>query len=91
MVKGAWPTWHTTEAGQVLRALGTDAGTGLRIEEASRRLRERGPNQLEDGGARSPWSILWGQFTSTMIVILIVAALAFVWFLNYWNLLGWRF
>ena len=60
----------------MLRALGTDAGSGLGEEEAARRLEELGPNELEDRGTRSPWAILWEQFTSTMIVILIVAALA---------------
>ncbi|HEX4991737.1 MAG TPA: cation-transporting P-type ATPase, partial [Rubrobacteraceae bacterium] len=66
--------WHTAEAAEVLRALGTDAGSGLTNEEATSRLQERGPNELEDRGGRSPWAILWEQFTSTMIVILIVAA-----------------
>src|ERR671912_765292 len=68
--------WHTSEAAEVLRALGTDAASGLSKEEAARRLEERGANELEDRGTRSPWTILWEQFTSTMIVILIVAALA---------------
>jgi Ca2+-transporting ATPase len=68
--------WHTSEAAQVLRSLGTDAPSGLSNEEAARRLEERGTNELEDRGSRSPWAILWDQFTSTMIVILIVAALA---------------
>jgi Ca2+-transporting ATPase len=68
--------WHTSEAAEVLRALGTDAASGLSNEEAARRLEERGTNELEDRGTRSPWAILWEQFTSTMIVILIVAALA---------------
>jgi P-type Ca2+ transporter type 2C len=68
--------WHASEAAQVLRALGTDAESGLSNEEAARRLEERGANELEDRGTRSPWAILWDQFTSTMIVILIVAALA---------------
>jgi Ca2+-transporting ATPase len=66
--------WHTSQAHEVLRALGTDAVSGLSDEEAVRRLRERGPNELEDRGGRSPWAILWEQFTSTMILILIVAA-----------------
>src|SRR5215207_502765 len=69
-------TWHTSEAVEVLRSLGTDAQSGLSDEEAARRLQERGANELEDRGGRSPWAILWEQFTSTMIVILIVAALA---------------
>jgi Ca2+-transporting ATPase len=61
---------------EVLHALGTRAVSGLSKEEAARRLVERGPNELEDRGTRSPWVILWEQFTSTMIVILVVAALA---------------
>jgi P-type Ca2+ transporter type 2C len=73
---GELGAWHTSEAAEVLRALGTDAASGLSNEEAARRLEERGTNELEDRGTRSPWAILWDQFTSTMIVILIVAALA---------------
>ncbi len=73
---GERAAWHTSEAAEVLRALGTDVGLGLSNEEASRRLEERGPNELEDRGGRSPWAVLWDQFTSIMIVILIVAALA---------------
>src|SRR5215208_6681911 len=69
-------TWHTSEVAEVLRALGTDAEWELSDEEATRRLEERGPNELEERGGRSRWTILWEQFTSTMIVILIVAALA---------------
>jgi Ca2+-transporting ATPase len=67
--------WHASEAAQVLRALGTDAESGLSNEEAARRLEELGANELEDRGSRSPWAILRDQFTSIMIVILIVAAL----------------
>jgi P-type Ca2+ transporter type 2C len=66
--------WHTSEAAEVLRALGTDAASGLSNEEAAHRLEEKGPNELEDKGTRSPWAILWEQFTSALIVILIVAA-----------------
>ena len=72
---GELGAWHTSEAAEVLRALGTDAEWGLSNEEATRRLEERGTNELEDRGTRSPWAILWEQFTSIMIVILIVAAL----------------
>src|SRR5215211_5543998 len=74
--RGEGGAWHTSEVAEVLRDLGTDAGSGLGEEEAARRLEERGPNELEDRGTRSPWAILWEQFSSTMIVILIVAALA---------------
>ena len=60
----------------MLRALDTDAESGLSEAETARRLREVGRNELEDRGSRSPWAILWEQFTSTMLAILIVAALA---------------
>src|SRR5215213_10196273 len=73
---GGGGAWHATEVEEVLHALGTRAVSGLSKEEAARRLVERGPNELEDRGTRSPWVILWEQFTSTMIVILVVAALA---------------
>jgi P-type Ca2+ transporter type 2C len=69
-------SWHISEAPEVLRALDTHAESGLSNEEAARRLQEWGTNELEDRGTRSPWAILWDQFVSTMIVILIVAAIA---------------
>ena len=60
----------------MLRALETHAESGLSNNEAARRLAEQGPNELEEKGGRGPWAILWEQFTSAMIVILIVAAVA---------------
>jgi hypothetical protein len=33
----------------------------------------------------------WGVAFRTYYTLVTVAALAFVWFLNYWNLLGWRY
>ena len=33
----------------------------------------------------------WGIAGRTYYTLVTVAAVAFVWFLNYWNLLGWRF
>jgi len=33
----------------------------------------------------------WGVVARVYYTLVIVAAVAFVWFLNYWNLLGWRF
>ena len=34
---------------------------------------------------------LWGLTGRVHYTLVTVAAVAFVWFLNYWNLLGWRF
>ena len=33
----------------------------------------------------------WGIATRVHYTLVTIAAVAFVWFLNYWNLLGWRF
>ena len=33
----------------------------------------------------------WGIAARVHYTLVTVAAVAFVWFLNYWNLLGWRF
>jgi hypothetical protein len=33
----------------------------------------------------------WGIGSRVHYTLVTVAAVAFVWFLNYWNLLGWRF
>jgi hypothetical protein len=33
----------------------------------------------------------WGTAGRAYYTLVTVAAVAFVWFLNYWNLLGWRF
>src|SRR5918998_418982 len=74
--RGEECAWHTSEAEEVLRALDTGAESGLSDEEAARRLDEWGPNELEESSGRGPWAILWEQFTSAMIVILIVAAVA---------------
>jgi magnesium-transporting ATPase (P-type) len=47
---------------------------GLSRDEAARRLAEYGPNELVEAGTKSPWRILGEQFTSLLIIILIVAA-----------------
>ena len=33
----------------------------------------------------------WGLAGRVHYTLVTIAAVAFVWFLNYWNLLGWRF
>ncbi len=70
----AQPSWHTQDAESILRALGSDARHGLSVEEARQRLEKYGPNELEERGGKHPLTILWEQFTSTMVLILIAAA-----------------
>jgi Ca2+-transporting ATPase len=66
--------WHTLNTSQVVREMYTDIEQGLSAHEAAQRLNETGPNELEERGGTPPWLILWQQFTSTMVLILIAAA-----------------
>lgn len=64
----------TLAADAVLEAFGTHPSEGLTSEEAARRLARYGPNQLEERGRRPPWLLFLQQFTSAMILVLVVAA-----------------
>ncbi|NLT36327.1 MAG: cation-translocating P-type ATPase [Gaiellales bacterium] len=66
--------WFRSSADEALRRTAS-ASTGLTGGEAGRRLAEHGPNQLAETAAKSPWRILLEQFTSLLIVILIIAAI----------------
>jgi Ca2+-transporting ATPase len=54
--------------------LGTSLARGLSDEKAKQLLVQYGPNELVERSTKSPWAILWEQFTATMVVILIIAA-----------------
>jgi Ca2+-transporting ATPase len=66
--------WHNREKDEALRILKTDRSSGLSDEEAVRRLSRYGPNELKERGRKSPWLILWEQFSAVMVAILILAA-----------------
>jgi P-type Ca2+ transporter type 2C len=66
-------TWYKLDSGEALQELATSGQAGLSDEEVRQRLATHGPNELIEHGGRSPWRILWEQFTATMVVILIVA------------------
>ncbi|NLF79123.1 MAG: cation-translocating P-type ATPase [Chloroflexi bacterium] len=68
------PIWHTQATQEVLHTLHTDLSQGLLPEEAARRLAQIGPNELIERGGKRPLLILWEQFSSTMVLILIAAA-----------------
>jgi Ca2+-transporting ATPase len=57
-----------------LELLDTDLEQGLREEQAQRLLNKYGPNELIEQAGKSPWQMLLAQFTETMVVILIIAA-----------------
>ena len=67
-------TWYTLDTTEAIERLGVDASQGLSAEQARRRLEEVGPNELEEQGARGPLAILWDQFKSVIVLILIAAA-----------------
>ncbi|GAB4388438.1 MAG: cation-translocating P-type ATPase [Thermodesulfovibrionales bacterium] len=64
--------WHSKDAAEVLKELGT-AADGLPEEEAARRLARFGPNELERKGRASPLALFLNQFKNILIIILLVA------------------
>ncbi len=66
--------WYRLSIAEILAALSTNAEQGLSEEQANSILREHGPNELIERAAKSPWRMLLAQFTETMVIILIVAA-----------------
>jgi len=65
--------WHLQSVDESIAELKVEPAQGLTTAEAERRLAEHGPNELLDKGAKSPWLILWEQFSATMVLILIGA------------------
>ena len=66
--------WHTLSAIDAALRLETSHQTGLSAAEAAERMARHGPNALHEKRGRSPWRMLFGQFTDFMIIVLIGAA-----------------
>ncbi|HIK43404.1 MAG TPA: HAD-IC family P-type ATPase, partial [Leptolyngbyaceae cyanobacterium M65_K2018_010] len=66
--------WHCLESAEVLRQLDTTLDSGLSHGEAAQRLAHFGINELRERPPKSPWLMLWEQFTATTVLVLIVAA-----------------
>lgn len=66
------PLWHSISVEEIYESL-RSAPAGLPEAEAARRLSEYGYNQLEAGRRISPWAVLWSQFKSVLIIILLIA------------------
>jgi Ca2+-transporting ATPase len=62
------------EAAVVAAQLGVDASGGLDPSDARARLDRYGPNALVEQKQRPAWRLLLDQFTSPMIIVLLVAA-----------------
>src|SRR5215204_912394 len=64
--------WHALPSHTVLERLGSGS-LGLTEEEAAARLTQFGPNTFRITHPHSAWSILFAQFRSVMVVLLLVA------------------
>lgn len=65
---------YNTPAEQLLQQLGVKAGSGLSEEEAKERLARYGPNRLQTTRQKSLFRMFLEQFKSSMVVILLAAA-----------------
>jgi P-type Ca2+ transporter type 2C len=66
--------WHLQTIETCLEALQTRMNTGLSQSEVEARLVQYGPNELVEKTGRTPLKIFWEQITTTMVLILIGAA-----------------
>jgi P-type Ca2+ transporter type 2C len=66
--------WHSVETAELAQRLQTNLQTGLSEAEAAARQAQYGPNELQEQGGVSPVRLLAAQFSNTMVLILIAAA-----------------
>lgn len=66
--------WHQKEINEVIRDLGSSI-QGISKEEAQKRLKEYGPNELKEKKKRTPFMMFLDQFRDFMILVLIAAAI----------------
>ena len=67
-------SWHTVAIDKTLQQLSSNKDAGLSGQQVSERLQQYGPNELEETGGRSPWSIFIDQFTNIMLLMLMGVA-----------------
>ena len=71
--------WYTLPFAEAFQRQQSDGAQGLTQTEAARRLAEFGPNTLTQAHGRSAWAILFAQFQSLIVALLVVATtIAFV-------------
>jgi len=59
---------------EVLSELEVNPSEGLTRSEVEKRREQFGPNRLREARRRSPWRILFDQFTSVVLLVLLAAA-----------------
>ena len=75
--------WYQQAVPQVLQALQTSERTGLSVTEVSERQSQHGANELRERPAKSPWLMLWEQFISTTVLVLIAAGVVTLFLQDY--------
>ena len=73
MARPAAPAWHSLQSDECLRQLEASP-EGLTTAQVADRLARYGPNRLELAAGRSPWQILWDQFSNVMLLMLLAVA-----------------
>lgn len=68
-------SWHSLPIQEVIDQQETDLEQGLSPQEAERRLREIGPNELKEQPRPGFWQHLIDQFRSFVVLLLIAAAI----------------
>lgn len=58
---------------EVAQSLGTDLATGLRSDEATRRLVQDGPNELRAAKVKPLWRRILAQFQDPLVYLLLIA------------------
>ncbi|MGZ8755021.1 MAG: cation-translocating P-type ATPase [Acidimicrobiia bacterium] len=76
--------WHALPVPDIEADLDSDLQSGLRAEEAARRLSNVGPNVLQTLGGPSRLQLFFGQFADALIWVLLVAAFISGVILNDW-------
>jgi magnesium-transporting ATPase (P-type) len=65
--------WWSRETADLLAALGSSA-QGLGAADAAQRLAATGSNAVADSGCASTARLLWRQFSSPLVLILVIAS-----------------
>lgn len=68
-------SWHTVAIDKTLKELSSNKDAGLSGQQVSERQQQYGPNELQETGGRSPWSIFIDQFTNIMLLMLMGVAI----------------
>src|SRR6056297_2029927 len=66
--------WHHYTIDETEKKLNTDINIGIQDSTLQQRLEEYGKNELEEKKGRNPIKIFLMQFTSTIVIVLLVAA-----------------